>query len=197
MASKKEDSIVRAEQEALEQWQKDSNEHLTLEESLPLYELYLNGNTAQDIFHLKNGKVPFGQIVDAKERYEWDKRKGQQLTSLFKKVEEKAVKAKADAVFYLTDALAVAHKQMGGKMQKYLETGDPSHLGATDFSSLKNYKLILEMLQILTASDKKDSKEINVGGTVQHQHNLSIDNSKTAANLLKLFDEGKIVDGEK
>lgn len=196
MAAKKDDALMKAEDEALDIWRRDHDEHLTLEESMPLYELYLNGNTTQDIFHLKNGKIPFGQIVDAKTRYEWDRRKSQQLASIFKKVEEKSVKAKADAVFYLTDALAVAHKQMGHKMQKFLETGDESALGAADFSSLKNYKMILEMLQLLTA-DKKDTREVNVGGVVQHQHNLTIDNSKTAANLLKMFDEGKIVDGEK
>lgn len=193
MPPKKEDNaIVKVEQEALERWQKTHEPHLDLNSSMSLYEHYLNGCTVEEIFHIQKGKIPFGQIVDAKERYEWDRRKTQQLSALYKKVEDRAVKAKAEAVFMLTDALAVARKQFGDKFQKYLETGDATHLGTLDLTNLKNYKMLIEMLQLLT--DKKDSpKEVSVGGTVQHQHSVSIDN-KNAAKLLKMFDEGKIVD---
>jgi hypothetical protein len=193
--SKKEDAIVKVEQEALEQWQKKREQHLTLDQSMALYEHYLNGHSVEEIFHLKNGKIPFGQIVDAKQRYEWDRRKNTQLSNLYKKVEERAVKAKADAVFLLTDALAIAKKQLGDRFRKYMETGDESHLGTLDLANLKNYKMILEMLQLLTEQNK-NQKEVSVGGVVTHQHNVSVDSVK-ASDLLRLFDEGKIIDGEK
>ncbi len=193
MSKKEDNAIVKVEQEALERWQKTHEPHLDLEQAMTLYEHYLNGCTVEEIYHLKNGKVPFGQIVDAKQRYEWERRKTQQFTALFKKVEERAVKSKAEAVFMLTDALAVARKLFGDRFKKYLETGDATHLGTLDLTNLKNYKMLIEMLQMLTDTKDSSHKEVSVGGTVQHQHSVSIDN-KNAAKLLKMFDEGKVVD---
>lgn len=196
MSKKEETGLAVAEKEALEQWGREQKAPLPLDKSLELYEHFLNGNTTEDIFHLYKGDIPFGQIVDAKERYEWDKRKKSQLASIFKKVEERVVKTKADAVFLLADALAVSRKLFMDKFQKFQETGDPSHLGAFDPTNLKNYKMLLEMFQLLTET-KQEVKEVNVGGTVTHEHSVKVKaDQKNAAKLLQLLDENNVLDGE-
>lgn len=198
MPTKKEESaIVIAEKEALEQWERRQEEPLGLDKSLELYGHYLNGRDVEDIFHYYNGKIPFGQIVDSKIRYEWDKRKKTQLSSLFKKVEEKIIKTKADTVFYLSDILEASHKFNGKKIKLYLETGDEAVLGSLDLSNVKTYKTILELFDMISQKSEAqvDSKEVNVTGAVTHQHNVKVKATDAeAAKLLKMFDNGEIVD---
>lgn len=169
---------------------------LPLAQAVKMYELYLNGYTCDEIYRINGGKIPFGQILDARVRYEWDKRKARQLDSIYANIEEKVVKTKNDSILHITDLLAAAHKVWGDKIKLFLQEGDASVLGGMDLSNMKTYKELLQMLQTLTANDKSSVKDVKVDGTVNHLHTV-VNKKLTGEDATKLLEsiDGEIIDG--
>lgn len=200
MADEPENKLAVREQQSLEEWKKGSKGvPLPLAKAVKLYELYLNGYTCEEIFRVNGGRIPLGQIVDARERYEWQARKEAQLQSIYGNIEEKVLKTKNDAIVHVSDMLAVAHKVWGDKLKTFLQEGDPSVLGTTDFANMKLYKELLQMLQVLTNAKEAESakKDVQIGGTVNHLHTVVKTKQMSghdASELLKMIEDGDIVD---
>lgn len=187
------------EDKALASWKKTKEAPATLVLALKWYELYLNAYSCEDIWRVNGQKFQLGMIVDAKIRYEWDKRKETQLSNLFNNIETKVIKVKNESISLLSDLLAAAHKIWGDKVAKFLQDGDMDALAGFDPSSLKNYKEILAMLQALTTSPKDGgNKDIRLEGKVNHVHTVESPKigSSTAKELLKFLEgDGEVIDG--
>ncbi len=184
--------VADEEHDEYKKWKREHEAPIPLALALQMYELYLNGYSCQEIYRVNGQRYPLGQIVDAKIRYEWDERKNTQLATLYGNIEKKVFHVKNDAVSHLTNLLSVAHKMMGAKLAKYIQYGNADALDGFDPSSVKNYKEILGMLQLLTTAPK-DSKEVKVGGTVEHVHSQAVDakkkmSSNAASDLLRTID---------
>jgi hypothetical protein len=148
------------------------------------------------------GRVPLGALVDAKIRYEWDRRRKEQVESVHSTIEERITKSKADAVAYLTSIIQAHCKINGEKLALFLQTGNSS---LVDVDALANFKLFKEaasLLNVLTGgkmSTSADEAKVNVGGNIQ-QTNVYLGESKkrldsaSADKLLALLD-GEIING--
>lgn len=191
----REKSLALVEDDEMELWRDRGEAPFSVSEAMDLYDLYLNGMTCEQIYKANSGVIPYGKILDARERYGWDKKKRDQIALAFKTVEERIVKTRIDAIHHLTMLLAAAHKSVGDRVQKYLATGDESYLGTLDPSNLKNYTTILQTLNTLT--DAQKSKDINIGGVVEHKHSIALKpDVKSAAKLLEMLEKGEIVDAK-
>jgi hypothetical protein len=184
----------------LELWNHAKSPPLPLANAIKLYELFLNGYSCEEIFRVNGGKIPLGQIVDARIRYQWDERKSQQLESVYGNIEQKVLKTKNDAVLHITDSLAAAHKLMGDRIKMFLQEGNPELLGGMDLTNLKTYKELLQMLVTLT-SDKSTgkSKDVQIHGAVKHVHTVVTEESRAlssgdAAKVLDLLDANGVED---
>jgi len=181
-----------------ELWTHALSPPLPLANALKLYELFLNGYSCDEIFRVNGGKIPLGQIVDARVRYQWDERKAQQLESVYGNIEQKVLKTKNDAILHITDQLAASHKLMGDRIKLFLQEGDPEVLGSMDLANLKAYKELLQMLMTLT-SDKSTgkSKDVQVHGAVKHVHTVVTEEAKPlssgdAAKILDILDQNGV-----
>lgn len=191
------------EQRAYEKWLKKIDDPIPIELAIDMYALYVNGHSCEKIFEANDRVYPLGQIVDAKIRYNWDERKDEHLNALHEAVTTAVIKAKSDVVTHLADMLAVAHKKIGTKLQKYLQTGDESLLGGFDPSNLTEYSKIVAMLNAVVPSTKEGSpkRDVKVEGQINHVHTAAQApgepkkqiTSTVAADLLKTIEEGEIV----
>jgi hypothetical protein len=169
------------------EWKATNSSPLPLSVALKLYELFLNFYSLDEIHRINGKKFPLGQIVDARVRFEWDKRRKEQLDSMYSTIEQKVVKVKNEAIVHLTDLLSAAHKIWGDKIRIFLQDGDPTVLGDLNIVSFKNYKELVSLLKEMT--DKKEATVSKV--VVDHTHLIKEGpqklNSGVAADLLKLL----------
>ena len=186
------DKMLAKEGEELRRWRRKSEAPIPLALALKMYELYLNGYSCEDIWRVNGQKFPLGQVVDAKVRYEWDVRRADQLDSLYNGIEEKVMHVKTEAVSHLANMLAAAHKIWGDRVAEFLQDGDQEKLAGFDPSSVKNYKEILTMLQLLSS---KDTKEVKVTGNVEHVHTQGLEakrmTGKNASDLLRTIEDAE------
>ncbi len=183
--------VEEKEAEEYRRWKRKGEAPIPLTIALQMYELYLNSYTAEEIWRVNGQRYPLGQIVDAKIRYDWDERREVQLANLYGNIEKKVLHVKNEATSHLADLLSAAHKIWGDKVAQFLQEGDMTLLTGFDPSTIRNYKEILGMLQLLTSS--KDAKAVTVGGTVEHVHTQAIDAKKkmsttAASDLLRSID---------
>lgn len=188
------DKIQTRELESLEDWRRTKSAPMALNVAIKMYELFLNGYSCEEIYRVNGGKFHLGQIVDAKQRYEWEKRRDAQLESIYTNIEQKVYKTKNDAIVHITDTLSAAHKLWGDKIKLFLQEGDKELLEGMDLENLKTYKELLQMLQALTtAADKVKEKQIQVDGVVNHVHKVELPekkqlSSEEASRLLDFID---------
>jgi hypothetical protein len=191
----------KKEEDAYREWTKLKEPPIPLALAMDFYTLYLNSYSAEEIWRVNGKRFPLGQIVDAKIRYDWEKRKEKQLSALYHDIENKVLRVKNEAICHLSDMLAASHKLWGDKIKLFLQDGDESVLGTLDLSNMKTYRAILGMLDELTKVSPKANKEgVKVDGTVNHIHTVvdPVVKSKVtgdaASDLLKMIEESGVVD---
>lgn len=196
--------LTELEKENYHRWRRGGNDNpLPLGTSLQLYELFLNAYSCEEICRINGEKYPLGQIVDARIRYDWDRRKQEQIESLYSRIEDKVVRVKNNAVSYLADLLAAAHKLNGEKVQKFLMEGNPEVLDGLKLSTIKDYREIVNMFILLTGGSynlakntnnpKFPGNDINVKGEVKHIH---VKEEAKSKDLLSMIDEAETVDAK-
>lgn len=130
--------------------------------SARLYELWLQGSTLEQILELNPG-LNKGVVLRARVEGLWDERRETYLADLMSNAQDRVKLVALESVNFMGLLLAVANKQHGEKLRRYLQTGDPKELGAFDIQSIKQYKEVIEMLTKITGQDKKPSAP---GGSV-------------------------------
>jgi hypothetical protein len=135
-----------------------------------LFALYLNGKSCTEIRKL-NPNFSLGQVVDAAVQGDWETQKQEYLNGLMKKARDRLQQTGCEAISFLADQLAAAHKMHGDSVAKYLQTGDPADLGSFGIGSMKQYRDALELL--LTASGANKTSTLNVQGEVFHTSNVN------------------------
>jgi hypothetical protein len=124
-----------------------------------LYELFLNGSTTMDIWKM-NKNIPYGAIVDARIRFNWDEQKDLYASELHSKIRDKVVKAQLEMTSLLSDVMAVANKKHSEKLRKFLQSGDEKHLeGTISVDSIMGMQKIIESMMKITGQDKPNKEE--------------------------------------
>lgn len=147
--------LTAREKALLEEWQKDRKKpSLATSLSVKLFELFLHGVDCNEISRINNGNYLVEQILEARVRDQWDERRNEYLDSLFGGIVQKVSQAQAEAVEFLADMLAVAHKMHGHKLKEYLQTGDEKKLGDFKINGWQNYKGVVDSLLKITGQDR-------------------------------------------
>jgi hypothetical protein len=160
--------LSRQERLALDSWSSGTAPALSPSLVAQLFELYLNGSSCDEIARLNPG-VPLGAIVAARLYHRWDERKEQHINHLLDTVRERVQQVQMEAVHFVSDQLAAAHKLQGDKIKRFLQTGDPNELGDFAPDTLEKYRKSIELLLKLTGQDGNKK----VAGEVKHTHTLS------------------------
>jgi hypothetical protein len=150
------------ERALLEEWQKEKKKpSLSPTLSVKLFELFLHGLTCDEISALNKGVYLVEQILEARLRDGWDERRQEYVNSLFDNIVGRVTQAQAESVSFLTDMLAVAHRQHGDKLRLFLQDGDETHLGDFKINGFQTYKNVVDTLMKLTGQDKDKDKSAN------------------------------------
>lgn len=154
-----------------------------------LFELYLRGEPLAGIQKV-NKNFTLGMIAKAKVEGLWNARRAAYTAELYDSVVERVKLAQTEAAVFAADLLAVAHKQFGLKLKRYIQTGDEKELGDLSIKSLEGYRKAIDLLLRITGQDQKQT----VKGEVKHEHTLTVGQGTPlspdqAAALLAIVDK--------
>lgn len=124
--------------------------------------MFLNGSDVREI-HRLNAAFPIEAIHYERVKSDWDGERERYIRTLQENITDKLVKANLETVGLLTDMLAVASKQNGDKLKKFLQTGNEKDLaGAFTVDSIHQLLKVLEGLHKAVGMDKpQDASVIN------------------------------------
>lgn len=146
--------LTGSEYESLEKYIASGGKQLAPDRSARFFELFLNGSTTREI-HEYNKAYPYDSIVWARIKERWDQQKDEYVRQLQIGIKDKLIKAKLETAGLMADVLAVAKKQQGEKLKKYLSTGDESHLkDSIAVDSLFTLQKAIDALAKITGEDR-------------------------------------------
>jgi hypothetical protein len=93
------------------------------------------------------------------------------------KARERLQQIGCEAIMFMGDSLAAAHKMHGDALAKYMQSGNPADQGAFGITSIRQYKEVLELLLKASGADKTSNTNLNVRGSIEHVAGESIANS--------------------
>ena len=139
-----------------------------------LYDLYLRGFSSADIVTANPG-LDLGAVVRARVDGDWDARRDRYTGELLTDSAASLRQTAAESLNFLSLILAVAHKEHGEKLRKYLVSGDPADLGDFKIESFKGYKLIIDTIAQLIGANQKSTvtHKMAPGGPVEAGHGSS------------------------
>ena len=124
-----------------------------------MYELFLEGYTCAAIAKI-NPPFSEGDILYLRKRYEWDRNRDEFTYNLHVQMGEKLKKAKLESLEFITNQMAVVHKEFREKSLKYLQTGKEEDKPDHWITSPAAYKGLLEAMQKITGEDRITSQNI-------------------------------------
>lgn len=173
---------------AYKNWSSKQEPAIALSTQAKMFELYLNGNSCEEIQRLNPG-FHLGAVVSASIEGDWDARRQHHIGRLLEGIRERVQQVTLESISFAADLLSAANKKYGDRIKKYQQTGDESELGDLSISSLKQYRETVEMLMKLTGQDKQPSKT-----EVLHHHTVGVNpalnkpiESSTAAAILDIL----------
>jgi hypothetical protein len=199
LAVRPEDNLTTLEREAYDKWRRGPDQTpLSPVVALKMYELFLLGHSCDDIVRTNDNKFGLGMIVHARVMHDWDRRRQSYLDQMYEDAGAVIRQRQIESAFFLSDVMAVAHKEFGSKLKAYLQTGDPEHLKKLDLkvTSLTSYKMAVDALMKVTGQEKpnKDSAPLvqinNNGGntTVTDKSGNTVTTGEDAFAFLKGLD---------
>lgn len=159
------DNLTVEERAAYDVYLASGRPSLSLEVSLKLYELFLHGESCQQIAKLNPG-FNLGMIVRARVEHLWDDRKDAYVAQLYSDAGATLRQTAMESVRFLHLALAATHKRHGEAFAKFLQTGDPDDLPPNfKIDKVFDYLRLVESLMKITGQDQK--KEVKHSGSVE------------------------------
>jgi hypothetical protein len=156
-----------------------------------LFQLFLQGKGTEEIRRL-NQTLQLGEIVAARIEGRWDERREEHLDSLLSNTSLRVQQVTLETADFVCDILAVANREHGDRLRRYLQSGDEKELGDMRVTSLTGLKIVIETLQKLTGQDRQSSTKIAVSGEVVHRPDAILSVARPpapaeAAQALKLL----------
>ncbi len=145
--------------------------------NVKLFSLWLAGKDCEEIRRL-NPALSLGQIIHARLTGDWDRRREEHIDKLLTETSTRVQQTTLEAATFVCDLIAVANREHGDRLRRYLQTGDEKELGDFRVSGLQGLKLAIEMLQKLTGQERKTT----ISGEVIHraETNLPVNREPTS-----------------
>lgn len=148
---------------AYERHIKSGKGNLAADYSARLFQLFLLGVSVPDIVKLNPG-LTLGQVAAARVNDSWDDRRSQHVAELLTETSSLLRTSASESLRFISLVLAVAHREHGECLKRYLATGDPKELGNFRIENIKQYQTVLDTLARLVGADQKKS--------VNHTHQI-------------------------
>lgn len=132
-----------------------------------LFNLYLAGRTLAEIREA-NPKFSMGQIVGAAIKSAWNLRRDDYLSGLLDVAKQRATQVQAESIKFIADTLSANNILHGQAVAKFLQTHNPSDLGAFKVDSIKQYGDLVAQLMKLTGQEGNR----RITGTLEHNLNV-------------------------
>ena len=171
-------------------WQTSNQPALGSDLNAKLFSLFLNGKRPEEIRRL-NPAISLGQIVAARIEGDWDKRREDHLDNLLNATSQRVQQATLQTADLVCDMLAVADREHGDKLRRYLQTGDEKELGDLRVDSIFSLTKTIEALQKLTGQDRKSTVEHQGQVVYRSGEEPVLATSDQAKQALKLLIGGK------
>jgi hypothetical protein len=133
-----------------------------------LFQLFLNGKSTDEI-HRLNPQLSLGQIVSARIEGRWDERREEHLDQLLTSTSMRVQQITLETADFVCDLFAVANREHGDKLRRYLQTGDEKELGDFRITSLAGFKTAIEILQKLTGQERQTTQKVHGAVEVVHR----------------------------
>jgi hypothetical protein len=159
------DLLDSEEREAYQEYLSKRKPPLAPSTSASFFQLFLQGHSTKEIARL-NPAFGLGIIVQARIDNNWDKARDDHLNHLMLNIRQVTQQKQLGSIRFLVDAMSAFEKLAGEKFQRYVQTGDPSHLGEWKSMGIKQYKELVELILKLTGQDSNKK----VSGDVVHRH---------------------------
>ena len=147
---------------------------LSPSKAVEFFALFLNGTSCEQIVDLNPG-YDLGLVIHTRLVDGWDRRVAEHRDMLYRDIRESTKQLQAEAVVFTADTIRAAHKLLGQKLKRFIQTGDVKALEGMHESFLirsqKQYRDAVEMLLKLTGQDRETK--------VQHDHNVNVPSTPT------------------
>lgn len=180
------DLFSAREKDVLVKTEKDGIIPIAATRAAQMFELFLEGYTCQAIAKI-NAPFREGDILYLRKRYEWDRNRDEFTYNLQVQMSTKLAKAKLESLEFITNQMAVVHKEFREKSLKYLQTGKEEDKPEHWISSPAAYKGLLEAMQKITGEDRVTSQNIRSEAKVTLESNVpvTIINPELQTKMLK------------
>jgi len=133
---------------------KDKDPPLAPSTQAGMFELYLNGMSLEEI-QRSNKDYRLGAIVRSFIDGDWEEKRMEYVRQLLSTIASRVAQVQSESVRFISDLLAVAHKQNGEKLRKYLKSGDEKDLGGFSIQSITVYRQVAETLIKITGTGQQ------------------------------------------
>lgn len=187
------------ERKALEEIEASGSRPISQTLALQFFELFLEGYTCYDIAK-QNPPFKEGEILFLRRKYKWDEAKDDYAYKLQVQIRDKLIKQKLESLEFLTNMMAVTHKDQKEKTLRYLQTGKEEDRPETWITGPTAYKSVLETIQKITGEDRISTQNIKSESkvTVESNQPITVLSPELQSKMLKkLAMAEKIVEGKK
>lgn len=136
------------------------------------FQLFLNGQSCEEIVRLNPGGFSLGAIVRARIENNWDALLQEHRQELMYKIKERVQQTTLETLDRLCLELAASNKLNGDKVKRFLQTGDATELEGTQVGTTKHMKELVQALANLLESSGPPKKPSVPGSQV----NVNINN---------------------
>lgn len=150
-----------------------------------MFALFLESYSCAEIAKQNKG-LSESDILVCRHKFKWDEEKDRYAFDLNRQIREKLVKAKLEALEYLTNKLSVVHKVDKEQTLRYLQTGKKEDLPADWQMTPTAYKSIFETIQKVTGEERISKQEITSKVTVEDNRSPDVDPT-LQSKMLRLF----------
>lgn len=131
-----------------------------------MFNLYMQGKTLGEIRAL-NRHFGYGQVIHAAVTGDWYVRRARVLEDQVPRARARAVQAAAEGLELTADMVAALRRLHSDNIARFLQTGNPIHLGpALSMTSIRQLKELADLLLKFTGQEQTKK----VSGTIKHEH---------------------------
>ncbi len=123
--------------------------HIAAATALNFYHLFLEGFEPEKLAE-KFPQWGLGAIVDARIRYQWDRRKVEYVNDLHRRVTSRAVKFQYESMDFMQNLAAVTHIKFNKEMMEYIQNPTKENIPNTMIHSIREYKDLIAAMDQLT-----------------------------------------------